>query len=618
MQIVRDAVLVASLSLSLSLTQAQSPSKSSAVVRYSDSSVPMIKAESREVLVDVTVTDAHGRPVTNLDRRTFHVLEDGKPQAINYFEVHQSAKAAAAVEPLPPLPPNVYTNFVDAPPSSTVNVLLLDALNTPMGDQVYARRQMINYAKALRPGQSIAVFALTSQLRELQGFTTDPNSLLAVLNSKVSNPQKSLLKADGGEDVEMQNQVELLAAANAPQKVIDAFTQFFKDQVSDRLDQRVKLTLDAFQQLSRYLAGVPGKKNLLWFSATFPLGTFADTNASSSADVSSSNREVKDSLRNTVDYSSELRKTADLLAASRIAVYPIDVRGPLMPPVVDASTPPGLTNFSPQSPLRALTNSVNKMQNFQEQTASEHDTMNTVAKESGGHAIYNTNNLQDAIDEVISTGSTYYTLAYTPTNRDIGSKLRHIDVKLDQGHYNLSFRRGYYALGQTQAGSAASQDAAEFFRTAMRKGYPEASQIVFKVRVAPENPQPDAAAPKVGQDTNLKGATTRYQIDLAANIAPVRFEVTPDGVRHGELVIGMVAYGADGGLLNSGTQHISLESSPQEYARMMQTGLAERRELDIPNRQATVRIGVYDPVSGNLGTVEIPLTALPAVHEHGR
>lgn len=37
-----------------------------------------------------------------------------------------------------------------------------------------------------------------------------------------------------------------------------------------KLDSRVRTTIQALQQLARYLGGIPGRKNLVWFSGSFP------------------------------------------------------------------------------------------------------------------------------------------------------------------------------------------------------------------------------------------------------------------------------------------------------------------------------------------------------------
>jgi len=100
------------------------------------------------VLVDVVVTE-RDNPVHGLDRSRFHVFEDGREQVITSFDEHQPAAAPApAAKPAAlqaSLPPHTYTNVPDYPEATAVNVLLLDALNTPMVNQMDVRRQMIQF-----------------------------------------------------------------------------------------------------------------------------------------------------------------------------------------------------------------------------------------------------------------------------------------------------------------------------------------------------------------------------------------------------------------------------------------------------------------------------------------
>src|ERR1017187_1474178 len=89
---------------------------------------PTLKVYSRETIVDVTVTDPKGNPVHGLPQTDFTVKEDSKPQPIRSFEEFGNATPTTA-QPLPKLPPNVYTNLQPPPASSALNILLLDGLN---------------------------------------------------------------------------------------------------------------------------------------------------------------------------------------------------------------------------------------------------------------------------------------------------------------------------------------------------------------------------------------------------------------------------------------------------------------------------------------------------------
>src|SRR5215831_16281191 len=141
---------------------------------------PFLRSTANLVVVDVTVT-RDGHPVKGLQADAFHVLEDGKEQPIKSFEEHGPASGEANAEKRPALPPNTYTNATEAAGEGAINVLLLDAVNTPVEDQAYARKKIIEYLKTIPPGTRMAVFTLASRLRMVQGFTTDSDVLLAAL-----------------------------------------------------------------------------------------------------------------------------------------------------------------------------------------------------------------------------------------------------------------------------------------------------------------------------------------------------------------------------------------------------------------------------------------------------
>lgn len=147
--------------------------------------IPSIKVDTRAVVVDVVVTKGNDEAVLALHKEDFQVKEDGKPVAIDYFEEH-TAKALppGALAPLPKMPPDVYTNVPPVPESDSVNVLLLDSLNTEKQDQSYVHQQILTFLKNMQPGTRCAIFTLGSKLRFVQGFTTDNTALLAALNDK--------------------------------------------------------------------------------------------------------------------------------------------------------------------------------------------------------------------------------------------------------------------------------------------------------------------------------------------------------------------------------------------------------------------------------------------------
>src|ERR1035437_3829829 len=111
----------------------------------------VIHTTSNLVIVDVVVTDK-GEAIHGLDLARFHIFEDGKEQPIASFDEHRPTAARADQAPPLPLPPNVFNNVPQHAAGSVMNVLLLDALNTPKADQIYVHRQVAEYVASLPPG----------------------------------------------------------------------------------------------------------------------------------------------------------------------------------------------------------------------------------------------------------------------------------------------------------------------------------------------------------------------------------------------------------------------------------------------------------------------------------
>ncbi len=77
---------------------------------------------------------------------------------------------------------------------------------------------------------------------------------------------------------------------------------------------RESMTIEALQYLARYLGSVPGRKNLIWFSSSFPIDVFP-------------NLSERQSIQNRDIGLSNVKQTADMLTLSKVAVYPIGGKG---------------------------------------------------------------------------------------------------------------------------------------------------------------------------------------------------------------------------------------------------------------------------------------------------
>jgi VWFA-related protein len=567
----------------------------------SGNAVATIKTKVQLVVVDVVVTNGKGDAVTGLHKQDFEVLEDGKPQIISTFEEHHGAPPTQIK--LPPLPPHVYTNFPVTQTADSVNVLLLDALNTPSRDQSFVHAQMLKYLKTIPPGTRVAVFTLASRLRMLQGVTTDSSELLAVLNNAKAGPQQSaLLPSDAEADAD-QRMIDFMeenssgpttapaTLATAAVDPINAMKQFLADSAVVQTEQRIGITLLALQQLARYLAGVPGRKNVIWFSGSFPAGILPDS-------------DLVDPFTASDSFQDDIRKTTDLLTAGQVALYPIAAEGLAPDAVYEANG----TEIGEKRGQFAQRDEMRKMQTGAVSRDSNHNVMDQLAKDTGGQAYYNTNGLNDALGRVVNNGTRYYSLAYTPSNSKMDGKYRRIQVKLVNGKDTLAYRRGYYADDLATALASGEKPDTDPLLMLMGRNLPDYSQILYKIKVLPANPQPAPDAPRIGSNPDLKGPFTRYGVDFAIAPQDLKLEPTPDGARHGNIEIVLLAYDREGKPLNFVVTKGDVNLDAQLYASVQKVGLQIHKEIDVPKEYVYLRTGIYDLKSSTAGTLGVPLT----------
>jgi VWFA-related protein len=578
------------------------PLPSSAAVSGSQTNPPVYKAQAREVVVDVVVTKGMGEPVTGLHAKDFVVMEDGKPQTIDFFEAHSPGKLPDNLKPLP-MPPGVYTNVPPAPEGDAVNVLLLDSLNTDQQDQSYVHRQIISFLKSIPPGTKIAIFMLSSHLRMVQGFTTDTAILQAALNDPKygftpTKPSASRSLSDKVDDLEdVRRMVELQMSLVG----LEGLKESQASHASYQLDQRVAMTLEALSDISRFLAAVPGRKNLIWFASSFPITVFP-------------NAREKHGESELHDYNTAVKQAADLLTVSKVAVYPVGAEGMMVPhicdPVINSMGCYDLEggNVSGGSGPVPSGRPSDFTTPFTNENAARSDkimAMEQLAADTGGKAFYNTNDLNAAMQHAIADGSNYYTVVYSPTNKKMDGSYRHIEIKLAEGKYKLAYRRGYNADDSLVL---VTKPDADPLSSLMTPGLPASTQIIYAVKAVPANPQPAANAAHAGKNAKLTGPTERYGVDFLIRTSDVRLETASDGHHAGKLHIELRAYDRAGHAVNwvGGTNILDL--SPDLYAAAMQSGIRAHIDIDLPlSSEVLLETGVYDAETGRAGSLEVPL-----------
>jgi VWFA-related protein len=578
-----------------SLSTAQAPP---AADRLQSPQTPLIRTNTREVIVDVVVTDDKGNQVTGLPQADFEILEDKKPQRVDFFEEHAARTLPpGALQPLPRMPPNVFTNVPPAPESDAVNVLLLDTLNTPEQDYAYARNQLIQFLHNVPPGTRMAIVSLSDRLTFVQGFTTDANALLAAVENrkKGANPQTSPALVSSTEEAQINSSIAMRSSSFGPASTagVEALSGAFASYQTFAQRNRTLMTLEALRDLARYLANVPGRKNLIWFSSSFPVFIFPNLSERAAAEQ-------------TVVSLDQVRKTADALTAARVAVYPVHAGG-IMNDTAYSADSPGFGNAANVS--RGGAGAMGSLMADASARANVMYEMNQLASDTGGKATFNNNDLAAATLHAVNDGSHYYTLTYSPTNKKLDGSYRNLVVKVSGGKYKLSYRRGYNA---DELGAAKTVDPTDPLQELIRLGMPDSTEILYGIRVLPSSPQPASGAPRAGKNDKLTGPVTRYSVDFMIRWTDVHFSLVENGKQKGKqwgrIQVELLAYDPNGVAVDWIGGTIEMLLDPPTYASIQKTGIPAHLDIDVPQgKDFHLSTGVYDWRTGRAGTLQVPI-----------
>ncbi len=230
---------------------------------------PTFRATTKLVQVSVFAHDSKGAPVADLRREEFQILDNGVPQEIRVFV----AKTQSSATPPQNLPPNTFTNRISG--SSGNSVIMFDNLFTGFGDPdtldgtAYGVQKVLEALRKIPEGERIAIYALGRKLQVIREFTTDRESLERQLRAWKPSPDdavtgtalcvppppaRALPSGQGMADVVLQGQGEMV-------------------QGCIRIDslQRAAPFDEELKQIADHLAGIPGRKNLIWMANQFPI-----------------------------------------------------------------------------------------------------------------------------------------------------------------------------------------------------------------------------------------------------------------------------------------------------------------------------------------------------------
>jgi VWFA-related protein len=521
----------------------------------SASSKPKFTARAELVSVPVIVTDKSGAHIHNLAQADFIILEDGKEQKITSFEEIQKSVPLRHVSAQQGQFSNRFT------PESTpaqLTILVFDRVNTPLEDQVYARRELLKYlADSVSNGQSTSLLAVTRDgIKVIHDFSTDSKVLAAALQNML--PDQQLVEEASQEAIPKSD--PLIAKMLKVQRE--------KEQQMESIERHVAVivTLQAMQQVAQYCAGWPGRKALLWVTAGFPFSISETQLVLKIAGPRS------DSL---ADVSELYEKTWKDLNQAQVAVYPIDVHGLTNPTYADVSISNPETEFNSHN----LWKSSETQGTFQE-----------FAERTGGRAFYNSNDLKNAFQVAADDNRNYYLLSYYLDRQSNKPGWHKLSVKVHRDGTQVRARSGFLV---TQGDS---------------------EQIAkSEVQIALNSPLDYTAIPITGEWQQITPAhelgkkRVIFQLTMPADFA----EIDEGDNNHFLVEFGAVARTGTGAAVSETSKTMDGHLKPDSVRQLRDSGLDYRGSLTLPPGEYTVHFAVRDHLSGRIGSVTASLKVMP-------
>jgi VWFA-related protein len=388
--------LVKTAVIALAVVVAAASGLSSFATLAQSSTQPVFRSSARLVQVSVVVQDRNGQPVPGLTAADFEVVEGGKKHQVAHFAVQSREGSGGASAPMPA---GAFTNVLDGRIGTGATIVLFDRLNTSDIDQIYARRHLVTFLRQLKPDERLGFYVLDGRsLRIIHDFTRDTEALLRLIDGVSKTTSAELA---GSEE-----------KLDRPPAMGDGLDQLFEALIEKSelamngffIEKRADATVETLEILAERLAGVQGRKNVIWISSAFPLY-------------------FNDGI-SLQQMSPRVYRATRALSHADVSIYPVDARGL----IGGLSGPAGRPTFTTMAQL-----------------APSFDTSSLIADQTGGRVFRNTNDLGAAMQRAVTDADLTYVLGYYPQDERFDGRFRKIEVKVKKANVSVRHRQGYYA-----------------------------------------------------------------------------------------------------------------------------------------------------------------------------
>ena len=580
------------------------------------------------VLVPVVVRKGKEH-VSDLTQADFSVFEDGRRQKIAFLKTTNTGVVLRHEGG-----PNVFSNELDTGGETPrVTVVVVDSANIPFADQAQARDSFLKFLTydAGHRGPTAVVSFQRSGVRVVQDFTTDPAVLAALVErhrnkkndsaqvqpaggapspdatQQPATPQPEILGILPRSLPELRLGGDTLSKSTLLGNQFGTFEPQYGDDASDlaakdiQLRDLIESELRGLNMLAESLAGISGRKTLIWLTGAFPFD-LDNPNSYLSPSATTQYQIVTPHGGTGSDGIARMPRppayqmpatsalaTSDLvvlrplyeqamksLADANVAVYPVDTRG--------------VISFFPETdvPSGAAIGVFNSMTERSFKNFSIHQGMQTFAHNTGGRPCFGSNDVGPCLQQAISDSNSYYLLGYYRERKDKKPGWRKLKVEVDRDGVDVLARDGYfYSAEKPDSKEARQRDVVSALVSPVNF-----SALPFTVRLQPGAP----AVSKPLQD-----------LPFELHIPPTSLS-SPSSANDGiGLEIVCTAGTPRGTPVDQISQTVGGAVKPEVVARITKEGILYRNVLHVPRGSVMLRFVVRDNLNGRTGSVVVPL-----------
>ena len=367
-----------------------------------------LSVKAQLVVESVIAKDKQGNFIQGLTTKDFNLTEDGVPQTIRFCE-HQDLANNSTVLPVTPSSAEEIKLYKRLARSQIVP-------EAPGADRYKNHRLLALYfdMSAMRPADQIRALAAAEKFLRTQMTTADLVSILRYQGGSVDVLQD--FSADRNKLLSILETMAVGEGQGSAETIDDASSAdtgaAFGQDDSEFNVFNTDRQLSALQTAARMLGQLNERKSLVYFASGLRL--------------------------NGVNNQAQLHATVDAAIKAGVAFWPVDARGLVAEaPLGDATQgSPGNQGMYTGAAALATTNDFQQSQ----------DTLFALAGDTGGKALFDSNDLTRGIVQAQQAISDYYIVGYYTTNTAQNGKFRRIKVSLtQQPEVKLAYRDGYYA-----------------------------------------------------------------------------------------------------------------------------------------------------------------------------